>query len=387
MQPSATRGGGVDGSTAKGGSDSLESGSYHRDTNHKPMLSGMAIKVTLMLVVVGTTFLILNQSSYPLEFFRNHSSFSRPSCENSNAGSSSVHQYTLQIPPSSPAEDENVELEKTLRSAAMKDNKTVIITTLNAAWAEPNSLFDLFLESFRIGDGTAHLLDHVVVGAFDKTAYERCKAEGLHCYIVRTEGVDFSGEAHFMSEDYLKMMWRRIDFLRNVLELGFDFVFTDADVMWLRDPFKKFYKDGDFQIACDHYVANYTDVSNSPNGGFNYVKSNNRTIEFYKFWHNGREYFPGRHDQDVLNMIKDNPIIPRIGLEFRFLDTAHFGGFCEPSEDLDEVITMHANCCIGIENKMHDLTMLINDWKRYMALPPSDRNSTTKSWTVPRICF
>ena len=102
MQPSATRGGGVDGSTAKGGSDSLESGSYHRDTNHKPMLSGMAIKVTLMLVVVGTTFLILNQSSYPLEFFRNHSSFSRPSCENSNAGSSSVHQYTLQIPPSSP---------------------------------------------------------------------------------------------------------------------------------------------------------------------------------------------------------------------------------------------------------------------------------------------
>ncbi|KAG6431066.1 hypothetical protein SASPL_109141 [Salvia splendens] len=73
----------------------------------------------------------------------------------------------------------------------MKDNKTVIITTLNAAWAEPNSLFDLFLESFRIG--TTHLLDHVVVGTFDKTAYERCKAAGLHCYTVRTEGVDFSG--------------------------------------------------------------------------------------------------------------------------------------------------------------------------------------------------
>ncbi|KAL1552638.1 hypothetical protein AAHA92_13409 [Salvia divinorum] len=241
MQPA---GDGVDGSAAKGDGDTLESGGYHRDNNHKNMFSGVTIKITLMLVVVGTTLLLLNQSSNPMAFFRTH---------NLNANSFSFHQYTSPIPPpSSLAKDEKMELEKTLRSATMKDNKTVIITTLNAAWMKPNSLFDLFLESFRIGNGTAHLLDHVVVGAFDETAYERCKAAGLHCYAVTTEGVDFSGETYFMSEDYLKMMWRRIDFLRNVLELGYDFVFTDADIMWLRDPFKKFYKDGDFQIACDH---------------------------------------------------------------------------------------------------------------------------------------
>ena len=35
-------------------------------------------------------------------------------------------------------------LESVLRSASMKD-KTVIITTLNDAWAEPGSIFDLFL--------------------------------------------------------------------------------------------------------------------------------------------------------------------------------------------------------------------------------------------------
>lgn len=119
-----------------------------------------------------------------------------------------------------------MELEGTLRKAAMEDNRTVIITTLNAAWAAPGSVFDLFLESFRIGEGTADLLSHVVVGAFDQAAFDRCAAEGLHCYAVTTEGVDFSGEEVFMSEDYLKMMWRRIDFLRSVLELGFDFVFT-----------------------------------------------------------------------------------------------------------------------------------------------------------------
>ncbi|KAL1552636.1 hypothetical protein AAHA92_13408 [Salvia divinorum] len=355
MQPTSTRGGGVAASAAKG--DTLESGGYHRNTSHKPMLSGVAIKITSMLVLIGTTVLILNQSNYPLEFFRNNNSLSGPSsCENSNADSSSFHQYTSRIPPSSP----------TLRGAAM-DNKTVIITTLNAAWSEPNSLFDLFLESFRVGNGTAHLLDHVVVVAYDKTAYERCEAAGLHCYAVTTEGIDFSGEAFYLAEDYFKMMWRRIDLLHTILELGFDFVFT---------------------ISCNHYWLNYTDVNNFPNGGFNYVKSNNRTIEFYNFWYNTREYFPGKHDQDVLNMIKDNPFISRIGLEFRFLDTTHFAGFCEPapSKTMDKVITMHDNCCIDIPNKMHDLTMLIDDWKRYMTIPPSNRNSTTRSWTVPRIC-
>jgi hypothetical protein len=29
-----------------------------------------------------------------------------------------------------------------------------------------------------------------------------------------------------MSEEYLKMMWRRIEFLGTVLEMGYSFVFT-----------------------------------------------------------------------------------------------------------------------------------------------------------------
>lgn len=117
-------------------------------------------------------------------------------------------------------------LEKVLEKAAMA-NKTVIITTLNAAWTTSGSLFDLFLESFRIGNQTADLLNHVVVVALDKTAYARCRELHPHCYALSTDaGVDFSGEAHYMSKDYLKMMWWRTDFLRTVLELGYSFIFT-----------------------------------------------------------------------------------------------------------------------------------------------------------------
>lgn len=106
------------------------------------------------------------------------------------------------------------------------ENKTVILTTLNEAWAAENSTIDLFLESFRIGNGTLKLLNHLVIIALDQRAFRRCLELHRHCFSLLSEGDDFHDEAYFMTQHYLKMMWRRIDFLRSVLELGYNFVFT-----------------------------------------------------------------------------------------------------------------------------------------------------------------
>ncbi|PKA48122.1 Uncharacterized protein AXF42_Ash015885 [Apostasia shenzhenica] len=282
-------------------------------------------------------------------------------------------------------DNEEMRLMLVLEEAAMDDN-TVILTTLNAAWASAGSIIDLFLESFHIGYGTRVLLDHLVIIAFDKKAYLRCIDLHPHCFALRTEGVDFSGEKKFMSEGYLKMMWRRIDFLRVVLEKGFNFIFTDTDVMWFRNPLPHFFPDGDFQIACDQFIGNPLDRNNRPNGGFNFVKSNNRTIEFYKYWYESREKHPGYHDQDVLNIIKYDSFIDEMGLEMRFLSTAFFGGLCEPSRNLNVVCTMHANCCIGLSSKISDLKLMLEDWRRYMSLPPALKRSRLPLWRVPKNC-
>ena len=156
--------------------------------------------------------------------------------------------------------------------------------------------------------------------------------------------------------------------------------------MWFRDPFPHFYFDADFQIACDHFSGISDGVENKPNGGFKFVRSNNRSIEFYKYWYSSREKFPGLHDQDVLNIIKNGTFIQDIGLKMRFLSTAYFGGFCEPSRDLNEVCTMHANCCFGLDSKLHDLRILLQDWKSYMSLPPRFKGSPLVSWRVPQNC-
>ncbi|KAL0451025.1 UNVERIFIED_CONTAM: hypothetical protein Slati_1658900 [Sesamum latifolium] len=279
-------------------------------------------------------------------------------------------------------DSEEYSLERVLKDASMQDN-SVILTTLNEAWAAPNSVIDLFLESFRIGVHTRHLLNHLVIVSLDGKAFSRCLAVHSHCFALVTEGIDFSREAYFMTPDYLKMMWRRIDFLRSVLEMGYNFLFTDADIMWFRDPFPHFHPDADFQIACDHFRGRSDDIGNRPNGGFKFVRSNNRSIEFYKFWYSSHETYPGLHDQDVLNKIKNDSFIREIGLKLRFLDTTYFGGFCEPSEDLYQVCTMHANCCIGLNSKLHDLRIMLEDWKTFLSSPPS---LESYGWTVPQNC-
>ncbi|GAB4848167.1 hypothetical protein Ancab_002834 [Ancistrocladus abbreviatus] len=322
-------------------------------------------------------------SADSLRFLSNSSS----AAASASLDSSSTSSVAYLFPPEAVSTEDNKEfsLEKVLNGAATED-KTVIITTLNEAWAAPNSIIDLFLESFRIGHQTRKLLNHLVIVTLDKKAYERCLILHSYCFALVTEGVDFSEEAYFMTPDYLRMMWRRIDFLRSVLEMGYNFVFTDVDIMWFRDPFAHFHLDADFQIACDQFLGDSFDLANRPNGGFNHVKSNNRTIKFYKFWYSSRNKHPGYHDQDVLNVIKYDPYIQEIGLKIRFLDTANFGGFCEPSRDLNQVCTMHANCCYGMDSKLHDLRIMLQDWRQFMSLPPTLKRSPSFSWRVPKNC-
>ncbi|KAG6474299.1 hypothetical protein ZIOFF_068225 [Zingiber officinale] len=74
-------------------------------------------------------------------------------------------------------EKNDVKLEKVLKEAAM-ENKTLILTTLNAAWASPGSIIDLFFQSFRTGDGTRRLLDHLVIIALEAYIRELLRRGG-----------------------------------------------------------------------------------------------------------------------------------------------------------------------------------------------------------------
>lgn len=253
------------------------------------------------------------------------------------------------------------ELEIALAKASMP-NKTLIMTAANKAWMEPNGLVDLLLESFRIGEETQGLLDYLLIVALDEKAFNRCKEIHPHCYDLRTEGVDFSGEKFFMTEDFLKVMRRRIEFLKDVVEHGFSFVFTDADVLWLRNPFRRFSTEADFQISCDTCNYDPYDLRNKPNTGFTFVRSNEQTINLYNLWHNSTKRYSRLHDQAVFDKIKLSEEFKRIGLKLMFLDAAYFSGFCDTRATLADVCTMHSNCCKGLKAKTSDLRATLEDW-------------------------
>ncbi|KAJ3681251.1 hypothetical protein LUZ60_015740 [Juncus effusus] len=254
-----------------------------------------------------------------------------------------------------------------LEKAAMED-KTVIMTQVNAAWSAPNSLLDFFLEGFHVGEGIEHLLSHLVIVAVDPASFERCKTLHPYCYFMKTDG-NYTTEKVYMSKDYLDLLWERNAFQLRILKLGYNFLFSDVDILWLRNPFRHIALTSHFAFASDFFYGDEDSIERStPNGGFMYVKSSNKTIEFFKNWHTERPNWPDQHEQYVLNRIKVE-YVKRFKVRMQFITTMYTGGFCEMSKDITKVCTVHANCCVGINTKLNDLKIILEDWKKYISLP------------------
>ncbi|KAI3940398.1 hypothetical protein MKW98_024805 [Papaver atlanticum] len=266
-------------------------------------------------------------------------------------------------------------------SSNKEKNKTVIIALVNKAYVEGEiSMLSLFLESFWLGgENTRYLVNHLLLVTVGQTAYERCKFLRLHCYRLVTDGVDFGGEKLYMSSDFIKMMWRRTLFLGDVLKRGYNFVFTDTDVIWLNNLFLRLSPDEneDIQISSDQFYGDPWSEQNVMNTGFYYARSNNKTIALFDRWYQMKDNstYTNMKEQDVLVSLMRNGLFGELGMKVRFLETLYFSGFCEDSRDMNVVCTVHANCCRSIRAKVFDLTVVLQDWRKFKR--PTAKNKTS----------
>ncbi|KAI3891056.1 hypothetical protein MKW98_007361 [Papaver atlanticum] len=271
------------------------------------------------------------------------------------------------------------ELETALSEASAGNNKTVIIAIINKAYVEGEmTMLSVFLQSFWLGEDTRYLINHLLLVSVDQVSYERCKFLRLHCYRLVTEGVDFGREKLYNSQEFKKMMWRRTEFLADVLRRGYSFIFTDADVMWLRDPLKvlrnqDLNQTDDIQMSCDCFNGDPWSGFNSKqlNTGFYYVRSTNNTIALFNTWYKMKEdpHFNAKKDQDALKVLFNWGVLRN--LKIRWLDTLYFSGFCQDSKDIKVVSTVHANCCRSINAKFIDLMSVLTEWKKFRdGVPP-----------------
>ncbi|XP_010318206.1 uncharacterized protein At1g28695-like [Solanum lycopersicum] len=304
---------------------------------------------------------------------------------------SSSKSNNFALSPSQPTKTFNMkmygdELEEALVGASTED-KMVIIAIVNKAYVEGDKpMLDIFLDGFWLGEGTNDLIKNLLIVAMDQISYRRCKFLHLNCYKLETDGVDFAGEKLYMSKDFIKMMWQRTRFLGDVLKRGYSFIFTDTDVLWLRNPFHNLSlnKSIDLQISSDNFNGNEWSNSNPINTGFYMIRSNNKTIALFDNWYHKKHNSSGLKEQDVLQKLIRTKDFRNLGLKLRFLDTIYFSGFCQNSKDVKAVVTVHANCCRRISAKMADLTAVIHDWKRFKS---ATLNETLRfQWTPHDHC-
>ncbi|XP_010274624.1 PREDICTED: uncharacterized protein At1g28695-like [Nelumbo nucifera] len=282
------------------------------------------------------------------------------------------------------------DLEKALKEVSMAD-KTVIISMVNKAYveSEEKTMLDLFMESFWSGEGTRSLVNHLLLVTVDQTAFDRCMFLRLRCYRLWIDDMDSEGEKLYMSDEFIKMMWRRTLFLADVLRRGYSFIFTDMDVIWLRNPFTRLSQDQreDLQISCDRFYGDSWSAANPINTGFYYVRSNSKTVALFEAWYAMKANSTGKKEQDVLQEMRDMGELSRLGIKVRYLDTLYFSGFCQDSRDFGAVITVHANCCRTINAKVADLWAVLHDWNRFKAFTNqtssfqwSNRTACIQSW-------
>ncbi|CAI5928547.1 unnamed protein product [Closterium sp. NIES-65] len=206
-------------------------------------------------------------------------------------------------------------------------------------------------------------------------------------------------------------VWRKVAVVTSMLALGYDVLFTDSDILWLRNPLPLLWRrPHDLQMSADWWSPNPRSVV--ANGGFYAARANTRTLRFFQDWLAWHRRCPQFRIQQVFNWTHPVPAVPhtagvqldppcaglsmcpqfriqqvfnwirpeanpftRVGsrLLLRYLHSNQFGGFCEMGHSLSSLLTVHANCCPGLGNKLPVLKQLAADWDFFSALPVAAR--------------
>ncbi|KAK4282258.1 hypothetical protein QN277_013655 [Acacia crassicarpa] len=292
-------------------------------------------------------------------------------------------------PPTSHSEREK--LEQVLSRATMPD-RTVILTMLDEAWASPGSVLDIFLRSFRVGEGTERFLDHLVIIVMDAEAFNYCRSLHPYCFYPSIFSHYLRSIAQSTtSPDHNVYIWKRNYVLLQVLELGYNIIFTDADVMWLRSPLSHFHPQNELSISCD--LSSYEQSGgNAQDGGLFFLKSTAISIEFFKYFNFMKVLYPNSRASKSLcsYIVQSEDVVAAYGFRIQYVNTTYFGEFCHRNKyQFREVYSMHANCCEDLRSKVHDLKLTLHDWINSRARSSDNYTSKPEAfrWRAPKMCL
>lgn len=99
--------------------------------------------------------------------------------------------------------------------------------------------------------------------------------------------------------------------------------------------------------------------------------------------------FPGENEQGVIRLIRPevDAFAAGLGLKMRYLPTSTYATFCEMPIQVDQIVTMHPNCCLGLDTKLRVLRKSLEDYDWVMSFPVSFSKQLERNdfqWMKPR---
>ncbi|KAK3247441.1 hypothetical protein CYMTET_43061 [Cymbomonas tetramitiformis] len=193
-------------------------------------------------------------------------------------------------------------------------NGTIVLTVVNSAFVD---LMELQFES--VARFAPRLLNMWVVVALDEAAFEACKRMWRHCALDEafsaapdmSQGHTYSdarleGDARAQRLSKLECLggeevapagssstricWRRVELVSLAVRMGFDVMFADVDVVFLRDPRPYLRTDVDLQFGPNSKgfertsEAAYQVFPGTLNAGFYHIRATRASLLFLMAW-------------------------------------------------------------------------------------------------------
>ena len=221
-----------------------------------------------------------------------------------------------------------------------------IAVCVNAGYLS-SGIFDNWLASvYRL-----NLRSRIIVGALDRFTFERVSALGIRC--ILWEGGPL-GETSFEAIQYRTEGWKpivfsKVSFVREILLAGRDVLFSDSDVVFLRDPFPVLAKlpTLDFLIQSDaRFSVKNADLSTLCSG-FYFVRSTPSSIGVLST--NDSECLEWGGDQDMFR----SRIFKQGLASARLLPRQLFpNGSLWLNAPPDDPVAVHFNWLVGTRDKI-----------------------------------
>lgn len=154
--------------------------------------------------------------------------------------------------------------------------------------------------------------------------------------------------------------------------------------MWLRNPFPHLDPEKEIEVTCDFSTANQPNIETRADAGFFHAKSFDSTLEIFKMVKLMRFLFPDYEHKSFCEILEYTGIETKLGHRLNHLNLTNFVGFCNPEVKLSKISTFHANCCENTKSKVHELKLLLDDWKKVAA---AGFQWEISSWKAPTKCI